>query len=98
MTAIGMTIIVLLAIFTAVISVAVIGASVLVTVAVRREERLGSLTGGAPGRAAWLARTLLAAPAPRMADDLRPGRRPVARAAWYQRGTGSAVRQLRPDV
>jgi len=54
----------------------VIGTCVLVTVAIRREERLRSLTRRAPGRTARLARMLLAVPAPLKADDLylRPRR------------------------
>lgn len=98
MAAIGITIIVLLAIVTVVTLVAVTGASVLVTVAVRREERLRSLTSRAPGRTARMARTLLAVPAPRTADDLIPRRRPAQKPAWYERSTGPTMRESRADV
>jgi heme/copper-type cytochrome/quinol oxidase subunit 2 len=97
MAAIGITIIVLLAIVTVVVFLFVIGASVLVTVAVRREERLRSLTRRAPGWTARLARMLLAVPAPRMADDLFPRPRPVEKPAWYERSTGSTMREPRSD-
>jgi hypothetical protein len=98
MTAIGITIIVLLAVVTVVISVAVVGASVLVTAAARREERLKSLTRRAPGRTARLARMLLAVPAPRVADDLIPRPRPAEKPAWYERSTGSTMREARSDA
>lgn len=98
MAAIGITILVLLAIVTVVIFLAVIGASVLVTVAVHREERLRSLTRRAPGRTARLARMLLAVPAPRVADDLIPRPRPAEKPAWYERSTGSTMREARSDA
>src|ERR1035438_3116407 len=88
MTAIGITIIVLLAVVPVVISVAVVGASALVTAAARREERLKSLTRRAPGRTARLARMLLAVPAPRVAE----------KPAWYEPSTGSTMREARSDA
>jgi hypothetical protein len=89
--ALAVVIIVLLAIVTVLIFAAVIGASVLVTVAVRREERLRSLTSKAPGWTARLARMLLAVPAPRIADEIFPRPRPAEKPAWYERSTGSTM-------
>lgn len=92
MAALAVTIIVLLAIVTVVIFLAVIGSSVLVTVAVRREERLKSLNRRAPGRTASLARMLLAVPAPNKADELFPRPRVQEKPAWYQRSTEPSMR------
>jgi hypothetical protein len=96
--ALAIIIVSLLAIVTVVVFIAVIAASVLVTVAVHREERLRSLTGRSPGRTARLARMLLAVPAPRLADDLFPGPQPVEKPAWYERSTGSTMHEPKTDA
>ncbi|HTP15457.1 MAG TPA: hypothetical protein VMK13_06430 [Streptosporangiaceae bacterium] len=78
----------LAALRTLAVVVFVIGTCVLVTVAIRREERLRSLTRRAPGRTARLARMLLAVPAPLKADDLYLRPRRAAKSPWYERSTG----------
>jgi hypothetical protein len=83
--AIGIIIVVLLVV---VIFLGVLGASILVTVAVRREERLKSLGRRAPGRVAAMARALLAVLAPREADQIFPNREPREKPAWYERTSG----------
>ena len=88
MNALVFAIIVLLAVVTVVIFVVVIAASALVTVAVRREERLKTLSRRAPGRVAALARMLLAIPAPRKADQIFPRREPARTPEWYERTAG----------
>ena len=95
--AIAIISIVLLAIVAVVIFLAVIGASVLVTLAVRREERLKSLNRMAPGKTARLARMLLGVEAPRKADEIFPRPRPVEKPAWYERSTRSALHGPRSD-
>jgi hypothetical protein len=88
MNALVIAIIVLLTVVTVVIFIAVIAASVLVTVAVRREERLKTLGRRAPGRVAELARMLLAVSAPRKADQFFPRREPARKPEWYERTSG----------
>ena len=72
--------------------IAVIAASVLVTVQVRREERHWTLTGPAPSRGALLARSICGIYIRGMGD--RYGAQPVPEkeVAWYERSTGPSWR------
>jgi hypothetical protein len=83
--ALAVIIIVLLAVLTVAIFAAVIAASVLVTGAVHREERLMSLTSPAPDRRAALVRRLLAVPEVRVSSRLGPDDDPGESLAWYER-------------
>ena len=86
--ALAVIIIVLLAVLTIAIFVAVIAASILVTGAVHREERFRSLTGPPPDRRAALARRLLAVPEVRVSDQFGPGDGHGGDLAWYERTGG----------
>jgi hypothetical protein len=72
--------------------IAVIAASVLVTVQVRREERHWTLTGPAPRAGALLARSVCGICIRGMGD--RYGGQPVPEpeVAWYERSTGPSWR------
>jgi hypothetical protein len=91
MAAIGVLITIVIAtaaLVTVGVVVAVIAATVMTTVAVHREERLGTLKWWAPGRLAQLVRGILGVYVRRMDSDFDQGERPEERPPWYERSGG----------